>query len=44
MAGCTAMPVETLEAFTRWLQPGASVFVALPQGEYEALRRSWELP
>jgi len=44
MAGCTAMPVATLEAFTRWLQPGASVFVALPQSEYEALKRSWELP
>jgi D-alanyl-D-alanine dipeptidase len=44
MTGCTAMPMETLEAFAGWLKPNAAVLVALPQGEYDALRGSWELP
>jgi D-alanyl-D-alanine dipeptidase len=44
MTGCTAMPMETLEAFAGWLRPNAAVLVALPQGEYDALRGSWELP
>jgi len=44
MTGCTAMPMDTLEAFAGWLQPNAAVLVALPQSEYEALRRRWALP
>jgi len=44
MTGCTAMPMGTLEAFAGWLQPNAAVLVALPQSEYEALRRPWGLP
>jgi D-alanyl-D-alanine dipeptidase len=44
MTGCTAMPMETLDAFTRWLKPGAAVLVALPRGEYAALRSAWSLP
>ena len=44
MTGCTAMPMDTLEAFANWLQPNAAVVVALPRSEYDALRRSWRLP
>lgn len=44
MSGCTAMPMETLEAFASWLQPNAAALVALPRSEYEALRGRWGLP
>jgi D-alanyl-D-alanine dipeptidase len=44
MTGCTAMPMDTLEAFTGWLQPNAAALVALPRSEYEALKRRWRLP
>ena len=44
MTGCTAMPMDILEAFASWLQPGGAVLVALPQSEYDALRHPWELP
>jgi len=44
MTGCTAMPMDTLETFSGWLQPNAAVLVALPHSEYEALRRPWRLP
>lgn len=44
MAGCTAMPMEALEMFARWLEPDAAVLVALPQSEYDALRHRWGLP
>jgi D-alanyl-D-alanine dipeptidase len=44
MTGCTAMPLDTLEAFTGWLQPNAAVLVALPQSEYDVLRGPWGLP
>ena len=44
MSGCTAMPMDTLEAFARWLKPGAAALVALPRSEYAALRREWRLP
>lgn len=44
MTGCTAMPMETLEAFAEWLRPGAAAWVALPESEYAALRTTWSLP
>jgi D-alanyl-D-alanine dipeptidase len=44
MTGCTAMPLEMLEGFAGWLRPNAAVLVALPQGEYDALRGVWGLP
>jgi len=44
MTGCTAMPMDTLEAFASWLEPGGAVLVALPQSEYDVLRDPWELP
>ena len=44
MTGCTAMPMDTLEAFAAWLQPNATALVALPHGEYDALRGRWALP
>jgi len=44
MTGCTAMPMETLEAFAAWLQPDAAVLVALPRIEYGALQGAWGLP
>jgi len=44
MTGCTAMPIDTLEAFARWLEPNAAVLVALPRSEYNALQRRWGLP
>ena len=44
MTGCTAMSLDALEAFARWLEPEAAVLIALPQREYDALRNRWELP
>jgi D-alanyl-D-alanine dipeptidase len=44
MTGCTAMPLDALEALARWLRPGAAALVALPRSEYEALRQPWRLP
>jgi D-alanyl-D-alanine dipeptidase len=44
MTGCTAMPMDALEPFARWLRPDAAVLVALPRSEYDALQRSWGLP
>lgn len=44
MTGCTAMSLEALNELARWLRPGAAALVALPRGEYEALRHAWQLP
>ena len=44
MSGCTALPMDELEAFAEWLKPGAAAFVALPEEEYTALQRAWGLP
>ncbi len=44
MSGCTAMSMQELETLASWLKPGASVLVALPDHEYRALARAWELP
>jgi len=44
MTGCTAMPMNTLETFARWLEPHAAALVALPRSEYEALKGPWGLP
>jgi len=44
VTGCTAMPMDTLEAFASWLRPDAAALVALPLVEYNALQRSWALP
>lgn len=44
MTGCTAMPLGELETLARWLKPNAAALVALPQGEYDALRGPWQLP
>ena len=44
MSGCTAMGMDELQALAAWLRPGASVLLALPRGEYEALKRPWGLP
>lgn len=44
MTGCTAMPWGTLETIASWLKPNATALVALPRGEYDALRGPWQLP
>jgi L,D-peptidoglycan transpeptidase YkuD (ErfK/YbiS/YcfS/YnhG family) len=44
MSGCTAMSMAALEELATWLLPGAAVVVALPEGEYSALERTWGLP
>jgi L,D-peptidoglycan transpeptidase YkuD (ErfK/YbiS/YcfS/YnhG family) len=44
-AGCTAMPVETVEETIRWLDPSERpVLVQLPESEYTRLRAAWALP
>jgi D-alanyl-D-alanine dipeptidase len=44
-AGCTAMEQPNLEQVMRWLDPSKRpVLVALPESEYERLRRAWGLP
>jgi L,D-peptidoglycan transpeptidase YkuD (ErfK/YbiS/YcfS/YnhG family) len=43
MSGCTAVAMPALEDLARWLEPRAAL-VALPRGEYEALRVTWTLP
>lgn len=43
--GCTAMPLEDMQALLSWLDPTAApVLVALPNSRYEALRVAWNLP
>lgn len=44
MTGCTAMPLGELETLATWLEPTAAALVALPLGEYDALRDRWQLP
>ncbi|TFH28546.1 MAG: hypothetical protein E4H00_08600 [Myxococcales bacterium] len=44
MTGCTAMPLGELETLADWLKPNVAVLVALPRGEYDALRGPWQLP
>lgn len=44
-AGCTAMTPAVMQSLLAWLKPeDHPVFVLLPQGEYERLRASWQLP
>ncbi|KZC34433.1 MULTISPECIES: L,D-transpeptidase family protein [Rhodanobacter] len=44
-AGCTAMAPALMQRLLAWLKPqDHPVFVLLPQGEYERLRASWQLP
>ncbi|EIM03670.1 hypothetical protein UUC_06262 [Rhodanobacter denitrificans] len=44
-AGCTAMTPALMQRLLAWLKPqDHSVFVLLPQAEYERLRASWRLP
>jgi D-alanyl-D-alanine dipeptidase len=44
MTGCTAMPLGELEMLANWLKPNVAALVALPRGEYDALRGRWQLP
>jgi D-alanyl-D-alanine dipeptidase len=44
-AGCTAMPLEKIEALVRWLDASKKpLLVQLPREEYERLKKDWELP
>lgn len=44
-AGCTSMAEENLVKVVRWLKPEASPhYVLLPEADYHALRRAWNLP
>lgn len=44
-SGCTAMAPDTMEGLLAWLEPDAHpVFVLLPAGEYQRVRRAWNLP
>lgn len=43
-AGCTAMPLEDLEAVMVFLVPDETVFIQLEDTTYEALAKPWELP
>lgn len=44
-AGCTAMPLDRIEAVVRWLRSDASpVLVQLTEPLYRELRQSWSLP
>lgn len=43
--GCTAMPLEDMQALLAWLSPEAApVLIALPAKRYDALRTEWDLP
>jgi L,D-peptidoglycan transpeptidase YkuD (ErfK/YbiS/YcfS/YnhG family) len=43
--GCTAMDAGRLVELMRWLDPlRTPVLVQLPRGEYQRLRREWDLP
>ena len=44
MSGCTAMPLDVLEAMVDWFGPGTAALVALPHSEYDALEDAWGLP
>jgi len=44
-AGCTAMDEAAMRALLAWLRPAATPrFVLLPQPQYDALQRDWDLP
>jgi L,D-peptidoglycan transpeptidase YkuD (ErfK/YbiS/YcfS/YnhG family) len=44
-SGCTAMEPSTMDAVLGWLRPDQHpVFVLLPESEYRALQRGWQLP
>ena len=44
-AGCTAMAPETMQPLLAWLdRTRKPVFVLLPQAQYAALKRDWNLP
>lgn len=44
-AGCTSMPLATMQALLAWLQPSARpLFVLLPRAQYQRLRAAWQLP
>ncbi len=44
-AGCTAMPIENIEAIVNWLtRKDHAILVQLPEPEYQRLRTQWQLP
>lgn len=44
-AGCTAMPVENIEAIVDWIsRKDHAVLVQLPEAEYQRLQKEWRLP
>jgi L,D-peptidoglycan transpeptidase YkuD (ErfK/YbiS/YcfS/YnhG family) len=43
VTGCTALAKSDLRNLLTWLKPGA-LWLALPEPEYRALRRTWGLP
>jgi D-alanyl-D-alanine dipeptidase len=44
-AGCTAMPVENIEAIVGWIsRKDRAVLVQLPEAQYQRLQKEWELP
>jgi hypothetical protein len=44
VTGCTGMDPRELRALSHWLQPNASLLVALPRDAYRQLAREWALP
>ena len=44
-AGCTAMPLEDIEAIVNWLtRKDHALLVQLPEAEYQRLHQRWQLP
>ncbi len=43
-SGCTAMALAPLEEVVRFIDPGHTLLVQLPNDEFEALRSAWGLP
>ncbi|MET0385112.1 MAG: DUF1287 domain-containing protein [Polyangiales bacterium] len=44
VTGCTALDKQALFALAARLHPRSTVWVSLPQSEYQALRKPWGLP
>ena len=44
-AGCTAMPIENIEAIVNWFGPkDHALLVQLPKSEYQRLQKQWQIP
>ncbi|MDT8067147.1 MAG: L,D-transpeptidase family protein [Terriglobia bacterium] len=44
-AGCTAMPIENIEAIVDWIgRKDHAVLVQLPESEYQRFQKQWQIP